>query len=204
MPLELQRAVLGLVERVYGGAHVETPDWLRRPGRAACRERWPLVQSIYLSLTGLELPNEMPPRETRRVDAVLQRAGEAPRIVEVDEKQHFNQYRAQTLLQYPRNLAVGFHLDVWLQHCQQKRKLEGGGFARPRPPLFPGQDGRHKQRAFRDALADILPSEHGFLPTLRVAFFEVNDWLEATEAPHTMSRLLTNKGVGVVDRTLRR
>jgi len=197
MPLELQRSVLSLVEAVYGGSSVETPDWLRRPGRAACGEKWHLVQPIYLRLTGLELPDETPPRETRRVDAVLQRVGEAPRIIEVDEKQHFNQYRALTLLQYPKRLTLAFDLDVWLQHCQQKRRLEGGGFARPRPPLFPGQDGRHKQRAFRDALADLLPSEHGFLPTLRIAHFEVEDWIAEVGAALAMGRLLTEKGVRV-------
>jgi hypothetical protein len=41
--------------------------------------------------------------------------------------------------------------------------------ARPCPPLFPDAGGRHLQRAFRDALADLVPLEHGWLPTLRIA-----------------------------------
>jgi hypothetical protein len=35
----------------------------------------------------------------------------------------------------------------------------GGGFARPRPPLSPGDGGRHRRRAFLDALADLPPPE---------------------------------------------
>jgi hypothetical protein len=44
----------------------------------------------------------MPPRERRTVDCVLQRRGEPPRIVEFDEKQHFNGYRALTIRAYPQ------------------------------------------------------------------------------------------------------
>ena len=32
---------------------------------------------------------------------------------------------------------------------------------------------RHRQRAFRDALADLLPALHGFGPTIRIGHFEV-------------------------------
>ena len=92
-------------------------------------------------------------------------------ILEVDESQHFNEYRALTLRAYV-NLPVAFDREAWLTACQRKTRLEGGGFARPRPPLFPGENGRHKQRAFRDALCDLLPPEYGFHPTARIADFE--------------------------------
>lgn len=36
--------------------------------------------------------------------------------------------------------------------------------------------GRHRQRAFRDALADLLPPLHGFGPTIRIGHFEVERW----------------------------
>ena len=44
-------------------------------------------------------------------------------------------------------------------------------------PLFPGEGARHRQRAFRDALTDILAPDYGFAPTLRIAHFEVKDWI---------------------------
>lgn len=73
---------------------------------------------------------------------------------------------------------------------REARRLPGGGFAKPRPPLLPNAGGRHLQRAFRDALADILPVEHGWLPTLRVADFEVESWVWDASAPQRMARLL--------------
>jgi len=103
----------------------------------------------------------MPQRERRKVDCVLQRHGEPPRIIEFDESQHFNCYRAMTLRRYPRSVRIAFDRGVWLQACDAKARLEGGGFGRPKPPLFPHEDGRHRQRAYRDALADLLPAaEH--------------------------------------------
>lgn len=125
----------------------------------------------------MELPDEMPRRERRTVDLVLQRRGEPPRILEVDEKQHFNRYRGITLRLYPRSARVAYDKRAWLGACDAKIRLEGGGFARPRPPLFPMEGGRHRQRAFRDALADLVPGVHGWLPTLRIAEFEVDAWL---------------------------
>lgn len=68
-----------------------------------------------------------------------------------------------------------------------------GGFGKPKPPLFPREGGRHRQRAFRDALCDILPPKHGFLPTLRIADFEVQEWLQTPNAPERMRALLDER-----------
>jgi hypothetical protein len=139
------------------------------------------------------LPEEMRPAESRTVDAILQRRGVSPRILEVDEKQHFNRFRAMTLNRYPRGLNVAFPLRLWLERCEAKTKLEGGGFAAPRPPLFPEEGGRHRQRAFRDALCDILPASHGYLPTLRIGDFEVKEWIYSSQARERMKRLLVER-----------
>lgn len=80
-----------------------------------------------------------------------------------------------------------------MSRSDKKTKLEGGGFAAPKPPLFPGENGRHRQRAFRDALCDILPLEHGFAPTLRIADFEVASWMHSSDAAARMERLLVNR-----------
>ncbi|MEJ7785890.1 MAG: hypothetical protein WKF96_13880 [Solirubrobacteraceae bacterium] len=191
--LELQNAVLDLVKTFHGGALRPTPAWLQRPGPQDCRQRWPLVQRIYGQLTGLELPDDMPLRERRTVDAVLQRQGEPPRIVEVDEAQHFNRYRAMTIRAYPRSACVAFDGQAWLAACDSKQRLEGGGFGKARPPLFPGDGGRHRQRAFRDALADLLPAVHGWLPTLRIADFEVGGWMYGSDAGDRMNDLLVER-----------
>lgn len=187
---ELERTVVALAHEIYGGELIETPAWLVRPGRAECSAAWPLIQSIYRKLEGQELPEVMPPRERRTLDAVLQRVGEPPRILEVDETQHFNVHRAATLRAYPDDAPTAFPRELWIERCEQKRRLEGGGFARPCPPLFAESGGRHRQRAFRDALADLVPVEHGWLPTLRVADFEIREWLHTLDAAQRLAALL--------------
>jgi hypothetical protein len=148
MPEDIEYAVVGLVTDIHGAATAWTPDWLVRPGRAECGDRWPLVRSIYSDLTGLELPDEMPKVERRTVDAVLVVPGSPPRILEVDEKQRFNAYRAAALRGYKDDVPLAFDADLWIARSDAKAKLEGGGFGRPMPPLFPGEGGRHRQRAF--------------------------------------------------------
>lgn len=94
---------------------------------------------------------------------------------------------------YPDTIRLGFSKDSWIDRCLQKRKLEGDGFKMPRPPLFPNENGRHQQRAFRDALADILPQEHGFAPTLRLADSEVRDWISEPGAVGRMAQLVADR-----------
>jgi hypothetical protein len=194
MPLEVQNRVVEIVHSIYGGRmEADTPEWLNRPGKAECGRRWPLIQRLYNELTGLELPQTMPPREHRMLDSILVKRGQEPRIVEVDEKQHFNVERARTLRTYPRNVRLAFPKRVWIARSDAKRRNEGVGFGRPCPPLFPGEGGRHRQRAFRDALADILPLSRGWAPTLRIGFFEVEGWIFGPSAKTEMRRLLAER-----------
>jgi hypothetical protein len=151
--------------------------------------RWPVVQEIYAALTGGDLPEAMPPRERRTIDAVLTHPDGTRRLVEIDEKQHFTPARTIVLDHYPDDLAVGFDAAEWAARSRAATRLPGGGFARPCPPLFPDAGGRHLQRAFRDGLADLLPSVHGWRPTLRIADFEVRDWLHASDAADRMAVL---------------
>jgi hypothetical protein len=104
-----------------------------------------------------------------------------------------NRYRALILRRYPRSARVAFDRGTWLRACDAKTRLEGGGFGRPKPPLFPHEDGRHRQRAYRDALADLLPAVHGWLPALRIADFEIKDWIYGRGASARMADLLTER-----------
>jgi len=193
MALEIQNAVVGLILDLVGGRLVETPSWLVRPGKQECKTHWPLAQQVYKDLTGMELPEVVRPVERRTVDAVILTADGARTIVEVDEKQHFNKFRALSLGSYKDTVVLGFDPALWIQKSREKVKLEGGGFAKPKPPLFPGENGRHKQRAFRDALTDILPALYGFRPTVRIADFEVKTWLADATAKNRMRTLLEGR-----------
>jgi hypothetical protein len=187
---ELQNAVVPLVARILDAELIGTPQWLLRPAAVECGGQWQTVCSIYRELTGLELPEAMPLRETRRVDAVLDTGDGSPRILEVDETQHFNRYRAMTLRHYPPEARVAFPIEKWIEQSEKKTRLEGGGFGKPKPPLFPAEYGRHAQRAFRDMLADLLPPEHGWQPTLRIGDFEILGWIYTSEAEARMRELL--------------
>jgi guanosine-3',5'-bis(diphosphate) 3'-pyrophosphohydrolase len=197
---DLQRAVLDLVVAILGGRPVHEPHkdampWLMRPGKIECRERWPLVVAIYRALESRSLLDVTPPKERRHIDAVVELPHGARRIIEIDEYQHFNGFRAATLRLYPKSNPALFPLKEWLKQCDAVQRLPGGDFASPRPPLFPGAGGRHKQRAFRDALCDLLPPLHGFEPTLRIAHFEVGDWIFGPRARERMTSLLKTRGL---------
>jgi hypothetical protein len=194
---ELQNRVLALAEDVLGQSlERETcPEWLLRPGKDECGSLWPTVQAIYHELTGGELPDVMRTAESRKLDAVLVGPDDVPRVFEVDESQHFNAFRAATFRHYPPNTLTAFDREAWVTRSAAETKLRGGGFARPTPPLFPEAGGRHLQRAFRDALADLVPTVHGWAPTLRVADWEVLPWLHSTDASDRMRTLLADKGI---------
>jgi hypothetical protein len=196
MPLKIQKAVLDLVSQVLGGtieSKGKTPSWLIRPGKVECGDRWPLICEIYRELTGLELIEVMPKNNWRQVDGILQCATSPQRIVEVDESQHFNCYRGRTLRLYPTGLPLAFDRKTWIDHSRAEPQQKSGGWAARKPPLFPDAGGRHLQRAFRDALADILPLDYGFLPTLRIADFEVEPWIGTSSAHKQMEDLLAHK-----------
>jgi hypothetical protein len=194
MPPEIQKSVIELVRQITGGTVEAAPlEWLDRPGKAGCGKRWPLLCAIYHDLTGLALPEVMPFNNTRTVDGILKVGGSAPRVLEVDEALHFNHYRGMTLRRYPANWPVAFDLHDWIPKCRDEPKQKSGGTAKATSPLFPHDAGHHQQRAFRDALADLLPPDHGYLPTLRIAEFEVKGWLGTASAKERMAALLDAK-----------
>jgi hypothetical protein len=131
----LQTRVVLIVQNILRAESADTPSWLIRPGRVECRSEWDRVSRVYTKLTALTLPDVMPPKESREVDAVLLQKGCLPRILEVDEKQHFNKFRAATLKRYDDAL-VAFDTKAWLAASLAKKKLEGGGFAEAKPRFF--------------------------------------------------------------------
>lgn len=190
----LQETVVDLVTRLTGASTSnKVPSWLKRPGKIECGSQWTLVKSTYAALTGLVLPDVMPSREWRLLDAVLVHESATPQILEVDETQHFNEFRALTLSLYTSDVQLAFDVQRFLDVSKRKSRLEGVGFGKPRPPLFPGDGGRHRQRAFRDALVDILPTQYGYAPTLRIAHFEVEDWILGNNAENRMRVLLEDR-----------
>lgn len=194
---DLERRVVELVTGILGATLMPCrPSWLQSPGPDECHDRWPIAGEIYFALTNSDLPDQRPSRSKRTVDAVLDRPGQPPFILGVDEAQHFNVYREITLLNYPEHISVAFDVETWIAESRRHagKRLRGGNFGGPRPEFaFP--DGRHRQRAFRDALTDLLPPLHGYGSTMRIGDFEVAGWLFSpdNEARTRMTKLLDSR-----------
>ena len=96
MALEFERRVVEVVQNILGaslgGGH---SSLAKSAGPKRMPQSLGACFQIYYALTGLELPEEMRQVERRTVDAVL-KVGEQCRVLEVDEKQHFNKFRAET------------------------------------------------------------------------------------------------------------
>ncbi|WP_158677191.1 DUF7255 family protein [Arthrobacter sp. PGP41] len=195
MAREEQSRILDLVANSTGGdiRREYCPAWLMRPGKTECGRAWPQVSDIYHALTGLQMPEVMPLSERRSLDGVVTHRNGEHRIIEYDEEQHFNHYRALTLAHYPEWAVTAYDRNLWADHCRANEILPGGRFGSAKPPLFPMAGGRHRQRAFRDMLADLLPPLYDIQPTLRIASFEVRPWLYEPDAEHKMLQLVEHK-----------
>lgn len=86
-------------------------------------------------------------------------------LVEVDEVQHFTSARLTALCLYPRDVSLGFDLDEYLALAEQWRGRGDRAFAYKTAREFPGTAGRQRQRAYFDAVRDVLAP---FLPCPRL------------------------------------
>jgi len=70
-------------------------------------------------------------------------------IIEYDEKQHFTEQRAKSLVHYPSDLNFGFDIDKWHEACANIKAID-------LDPIY-----RDEQRAFYDSVKDILAVRNG-------------------------------------------
>ncbi|MBA3351425.1 MAG: hypothetical protein H0U23_03200 [Blastocatellia bacterium] len=77
-------------------------------------------------------------------------------IIEFDERQHFTLPRAASLRAYPTDSQAGFDRERWIALCQE---IQAGDNS----PVY-----RDEQRAFYDAIRDIVAPQMGFKPVVRV------------------------------------
>ena len=77
-------------------------------------------------------------------------------VVEFDESQHFTNPRKLALSVYADDLPLGFSAQRWISLCEHHD-------ARDNDPPF-----RDEQRAWYDALRDVVPSLKGLQPTVRL------------------------------------
>ncbi len=79
-----------------------------------------------------------------------------PFILEFDESQHFSRPRLVSLSLYPDEFKAGFSIRRWKELC---REID----AKDDEPID-----RDERRAWYDTLRDLVPTLHGFKPTVRL------------------------------------
>ncbi len=89
-------------------------------------------------------------------------------IIEVDEVQHFTTARLLTLDHYPDGVALGFDPDEYRRLIQRWRVKADAAFAHRTSADFPERGGRQSQRAYNDALRNLLAPVYTGLPAIRI------------------------------------
>lgn len=93
-------------------------------------------------------------------------------IVEVDEVQHFTTARLLTLDHYPESVPLGFEIGEYRRLIERWRPKGDRAFAHRVSTDFPRRGGRQAQRAYNDALRDLLAPTFTGLPVIRIALPE--------------------------------
>jgi hypothetical protein len=89
-------------------------------------------------------------------------------IVEIDEEQHFTTSRLATFELYPADVPLGFDRDEYIDLLGRWRTRGDKAFAHKTASDFPGTGGRQAQRAYNDALRDLLAPTFTGDPVIRI------------------------------------
>ncbi|RJT87270.1 hypothetical protein D6T64_15895 [Cryobacterium melibiosiphilum] len=89
-------------------------------------------------------------------------------FIEVDESQHFTSFRLLTLDRYPVDAHLGFDIDAYrsLCHAWEERSDK---YRKSKAAIGFGAGGRQRQRAYHDALRDLVAPAMGHPPVIRAA-----------------------------------
>lgn len=98
-------------------------------------------------------------------------------VIEFDERQHFTPLRAASLCAYPNNVPLGFDKSRWIQLSEQIRAGDNS-------PLW-----RDEQRAFYDAIRDIMAPRIGLRPVIRI-FEEDVKWEQSDASGEKIQEIL--------------
>lgn len=92
-------------------------------------------------------------------------------FLETDEMQHFTSFRLRTLELYPPETPLGFDADTYESLCRQWAKKADRYRASKDATGF-GPGGRQRQRAYNDALRDLVIPAMGYPPVVRVPILD--------------------------------
>lgn len=88
-------------------------------------------------------------------------------MIEIDEVQHFTSYRMRTFAHYPADASLGFDSDEYVDLCRKYcRTADAYRLNKAAAGFGPG--GRQRQRAYNDALRDLVIPAMGKPPLIRI------------------------------------
>ncbi|MFW6773170.1 DUF7255 family protein [Nocardioides sp. CPCC 205120] len=88
-------------------------------------------------------------------------------FIEVDESQHFTSWRLRSLDLYPPGTPLGFDLAEYRELCADWAP-RSDRYRASKPAVGFGDAGRQRQRAYHDALRDLVVPAMGHPPLIRV------------------------------------
>lgn len=92
-------------------------------------------------------------------------------LIEIDELQHFTSFRATSLKLYPARAQLGFDRSHYFDLCRELAPRSDRYRANNDAVGF-GSGGRRRQRAYRDALRDLVAPICDRPPVIRVAVLD--------------------------------
>jgi very-short-patch-repair endonuclease len=88
-------------------------------------------------------------------------------VIEVDELQHFTSFRRQTFAYYPEDHLLDFDVRQYEDHCDSWSS-RADSYRRNKTAVGFGLGGRQRQRAYYDALRDLVLPAVGHPPIIRI------------------------------------
>jgi hypothetical protein len=175
MPIgDKQKRIVGLVSELLGVEPVRPPENLLYNVLSSSKhkEYYKLLFDFLLLLKGDKELHLSKPLRLLSCDAYFGHPWNF--VFEFDEIQHFSSYRKVLLLQYPL-LNFGFSPSYYINLCNQYCDMADRYRKSKTAYEFPFPTGRTRQRAFFDALRDIMPFVEGAMlnPTIRIDEFSV-------------------------------
>ncbi|NPC98798.1 hypothetical protein [Nocardioides sp. zg-DK7169] len=143
--------------------------WLNQRGHLglpdAAASVVPALRSIFLALGGNE-PEQAAKRLTALPGDFVHL--ESMTFIEVDEHQHFTTRRLATLDLYPENAPLAFDLEEYAALCHEWSS-RADRYRPGKAAIAFGANRRQAQRAYHDALRDLVVPALGHPPLVRVA-----------------------------------
>ncbi len=143
--------------------------WLNQRGHLGLPEEAlavvPAMQAIFETLGGIE--SEVAAKRMTALPGDFLHL-ESGVLVEVDESQHFTSFRLATLDLYPSTIPLGFDLHEYKSLCRELAP-RSDRYRRDKAAIGFGPGGRQRQRAYNDALRDLVTPVMGCPPVIRVA-----------------------------------